>query len=74
MLEVRCSRVAARRVKDDAAPTPLMEDVSIKPVTGTPFLFEVFLDTGCYQSLKSLDLVFAYGMYLDRGQLRKSKL
>ena len=57
MLEVRCSRVAARRMKDDAAPTPLMEDVSIKPAAGTPFLFDVFPNTGCYQSLMSLDLV-----------------
>ena len=44
MPEVRCGRVAARHVRDDAAPTPLMEDVSIKPVTGKPFLFDVFLD------------------------------
>ena len=73
MLEVRCSRVAARRVKDDAAPTPLMEDVSIKPVAGTPFLFDVFPDTGCYQSLMSLDLVSAYGMHLDRGPIKKIK-
>ena len=48
MLEVRCGRVAARRVRDDAAPTPLMDDVSIKPVTGTPFLFDVFPHTGFY--------------------------
>ena len=47
MTEVRCSRVAARRVRDDTAPTPLMEGVSIKPVAGTPFLFDVFPDRGC---------------------------
>ena len=63
MTEVRCSRVAARRVRDDAAPTPLMEDVSIKPATGTPFLFDVFPDTGCYQRL----MVSTYGMHLDQG-------
>ena len=73
MPEVRCGRIAARRVRDDAAPTPLMEDVSIKPVTGTPFLFDVFPDTGCYQSLMSLDLVSAYGMHLDRGPIKKIK-
>ena len=73
MTEVRCSRVAARRVRDDTAPTPLMEGVSIKPVAGTPFLFDVFPDTGFYQSLMSLDLVFAYGMYLDQGRIKKIK-
>ena len=67
MLEVRCGRVAARHVRDDAAPTPLMEDVSIKPAAGTPFLFDAFPDTGCYQSLMSLDLVSTYGMHLDQG-------
>ena len=73
MPEVRCSRVSARCVRDDATPSPLMEDVSIKPVTGTPFLFDVFPDTGCYQSLMSLDLVSAYGMHLDRGPIKKIK-
>ena len=73
MPEVRCSRVSARCVRDDATPSPLMEDVSIKPVTGTPFLFDVFPDTGCYQSLMSLDLVSAYGMYLDQGRIKKIK-
>ena len=29
--EVRCGRVAARRAVDDSEPTPLMEDVVIKP-------------------------------------------
>ena len=65
--EVRCGRGAARRVRDDAAPTPLMDDVSIKPVTGTPFLFDVFPHTGFYWSLMLFDLVSAHGMYLDRG-------
>ena len=31
MPAIRCGRVAARRVTDDAEPTPLMEDVIIKP-------------------------------------------
>ena len=73
MPEVRCGRVAVRRVRDDAAPMPLMEGVSIKPVAGTPFLFDVFPDTGCYQSLMLLDLVSAYGMYLDQGRIKKIK-
>ena len=72
MPEVRCGRVAARHVRDDAAPTPFMEDVSIKPATGTPFLFDVFPDTGL-QSLMSLDLVSTYGMHLDRGRIKKIK-
>ena len=73
MPEVRCGRVAARRVRDDAAPTPLMEDVSIKPAAGTPFLFDVFPDTDCYQSLMLLDLVSTNGMHLDRGRIKKIK-
>ena len=67
--EVRCGRIAAR-AQDDAEATPLMEDVLINPTgqktrngshmvncTGTPFRFDVFPDTGCYQSLISEDLV-----------------
>ena len=67
--EVRCGRVAARAF-DDAEATPLMEDVLISPTgqktrngsrmvkcTGTPFRFDVFPDTGCYQSLISENLV-----------------
>ena len=73
MPEIRCGRVAARRVQDDSAPTPLMENVAIKPVDGTPFKFDVFPDTGCYQSIVSLDLVQAYGMNLDRGRIKKIK-
>ena len=60
-------------MRDDAAPTPLMEDVSIKPAVGTPFLFDVFPDTGCYQSLMLLDLVSTYGMHLDQGRIKKIK-
>ena len=73
MTEVRCGRATARRVMDDAEATPLMEGVIIKPVVGTPFKFNVFPDTGCYQSLISLDLVTAYGMHLDRGCIKKLK-
>ena len=71
--EVRCGRVAARQVVDDAEATPLMEGVAIKPMDDTPFQFDVFPDTGCYQSLISLDLVTAYGLHLDRGRKKKIK-
>ena len=59
-----------------------MEDVIIKPtgqgtsrtgiehVPGTPFKFDVFPDTGCYQSLVSSDLVRTYGMNVDRGRTK----
>ena len=73
MPEVRCGRIAARRVRDDAAPTPLMENVSMELAAGTPFLFDVFPDTGCYQSLMLLDLVSTYGMHLDWGRIKKIK-
>ena len=81
--EVRCGRVAARAL-DDAEATPLMEDVLINPTsqktrngsrmvncTGTPFRFDVFPDTGCYQSLISEDLVRMYGMGLDRTRTKR---
>ena len=58
-------RVGASRVEDDSEPTPLMKNVVITPQTGTPFQFNVFPDTGCYQSLVSLDLVTANGMVVD---------
>ena len=60
-------------MRDDAAPTPLMENVSMELAAGTPFLFYVFPVTGCYQSLMLLDLVSAYGMYLDQGRIKKIK-
>ena len=63
----------ARHATDDSEPTPLMEDVKIKPVIGTPFRFDVFPDTGCYQSIISLDLVRTYGLNLDRGRVKKIK-
>ena len=47
-----------------------MTDVVITPQTGTPFQHNVFPDTGCYQSLISLDLVTANGMVVDK---RKKK-
>ena len=47
-----------------------MTDVAITPQTGTPFRHDVFPDTGCYQSLISLDLVTANGMVVDK---RKKK-
>ena len=71
--EIRCGRVAARHATDDSEPTPLMEDVKIKPVIGTPFRFDVFPDTGCYQSIISLDLVRTYGLNIDRGRVKKIK-
>ena len=58
-------RVMSTRVKDDSKPTPLMSKVSIIPFTGTPFKFDVMPDTGCYQSLISMDLVSANGMVID---------
>ena len=70
---VKSIRVNLSRVEDaedDAEPTPLMTDVTITPQTGTPFLHDVFPDTGCYQSLISLDLVTANGMVVDK---RKKK-
>ena len=70
---IRCGKVAARRATDDAEATPLMEDVEIKPSQGTPFKFSVFPDTGCYQSLISLDLVNAYGMNVDEGRVKRIK-
>ena len=71
--EVRCGKIAARRAVDDAEATPLMEEVEIKPSRGTPFKFDVFPDTGCYQSLISLDLVNAYGMHLYRDRIKRIK-
>ena len=65
--------MAATRVVDDAGATPLMEGVTIKPLAGTPFKFDVFPDTGCYQSLISLDQVTAYDMHLDSGCIKKIK-
>ena len=73
MPEVRCGRVAVRRVRDDAAPMPLMEGVSIKPVAGTPFLFDVFPDTGCYQSPNLTWFLLMACTWIE-AQLRKSKL
>lgn len=81
--EVRCGRVAACAL-DNAQTTPLMEDVLIHPTSqktrngshmvncsGTPFRFNVFPDSGCYQSLISEDLVGMYGMGLDRTQTKR---
>ena len=42
-----------------------MSKVSIIPYEGTPFKFDVLPDTGCYQSLISMDLVSANGMVVD---------
>ena len=61
-----------------------MEDVLIHPTSqktrngshmvncsGTPFQFNVFPDSGCYQSLISEDLVGMYGMGLARTQRKQ---
>ena len=50
-----------------------MEDVEIKPAKGTPFKFNVFPDTGCYQSLVASDLVKTYGMQVDLNRVKKIK-
>ena len=71
--EIRCGRVAARRAEDNSGPMPLMEDVKIKPAKGIPFKFNVFPDTGCYQSLVASDLVKTYGMQVDRNCVKKIK-
>ena len=71
--EIRCGRVAARRAEDNSGPMPLMEDVKIKPAKGIPFKFNVFPDTGCYQSLIASDLVKTMGMQVDRNCVKKIK-
>ena len=50
-----------------------MKDVEIKPAKGTPFKFNVFPDTGCYQSLVASNLVKTYGMQVDRNRVKKIK-
>ena len=50
-----------------------MEDVKIKPAKGTPFKFNIFHDTGFYQSLVASDLVKTYGMQVDRNRVKKIK-
>ena len=50
-----------------------MEDVEINPSKGTPLKFNVFPDTGCYQSLVASDLVKTYGMQVDRNRVKKIK-
>ena len=71
--EIRCGRVAARPAEHDSEPTPLIEDVEIKPAKGTPFKFNVFPDTGCYQSLVASGMVKTYGMQVDRNLVKKIK-
>ena len=56
-VRVKMARVKRARVKDVSEPTPLMSQVRIIPQTRTPFRFDVLPDTGCYQSLISMDLV-----------------
>ena len=58
-----CSWVCSRTI-DDAAPTPLMH-VMATPQVGNPFRFDVLPDTGCEQTMISLDLVTANGMVVD---------
>ena len=66
-------RVYSTRVKDDSEPTPLMSKVSIIPHTVTPFKFDVLPNTGCYQSLITMDLVSANSMVVDRYDKRMLK-
>ena len=50
-----------------------MKDVEIEPTKGKPFKFNIFPDTGCYQSLIASDLVKTYGMQVDRNRVKKIK-
>ena len=54
---VRCNRAKVAKVIDDSEPTPMMEDVKIKPIDGKdkPSIMEVFPDTSCQQSIISQD-------------------
>ena len=50
-----------------------MEDVKIKPAKGRSFKFNIFPETGCYQSFVASDLVKTYGMQVDRNRVKKIK-
>ena len=69
---VQCKRTSTK-VIDDSEPTPLMENVEVKPINGKnkPSIIEVFPDTGCQQSIVSEDLIDACGLILDRSKRKK---
>ena len=69
---VQCKRTSTK-VIDDSEPTPLMENVEVKPIDGKdkPSIIEVFPDTGCQQSIVSEDLIDACGLVLDRSKRKK---
>ena len=69
---VQCKRTYTK-VIDDSAPTPLMENVEVKPIDGKdrPSIMDVFPDTGCQQSIVSEDLIDACGLILDRSKRKK---
>ena len=70
---VRCNRAKVAKVIDDSEPTPMMEDVKIKPIDGKdkPSIMEVFPDTGCQQSIISQDSIKASGLKLDRSRRKR---
>ena len=69
---VQCKRTSTK-VIDDSEPTPLMENVEVKPINGKnkPSIIEVFPDTGCQQSIVAEDLIDACGLILDRSKRKK---
>ena len=57
--------------EDDIGPTTLMEVAEVTPQVGLSLMHDVFPDTGCYQSIISMDLVSKNGLKVKKSKKKK---